>query len=164
MEKLEKLTEREEKFLKEAFKYAKLALSTNEVPVGCVIVYKDEVIAFGHNETNRTKNPTRHAEFIAIDKVLEKYPKDIFEECELFVTIEPCVMCSSALLLLKFKKVYCCAGNERFGGCGSCLNINQDYNFHKYLCYLHPSTEAIELLKEFYEQDNPNKKIKYTNN
>lgn len=163
MEKLEKLTEYEEKYLKEALKYAKLALLSNEVPVGCVIVYKNEIIGFGHNETNKTKNPTKHAEFIAIDMVLEKYTKDIFQECELYVTIEPCIMCASALLLLNFKKVYCYAGNERFGGCGSCLSIHKDYD-KKYDCYIYPSNEPIELLKVFYEQDNPFKKMKFSNN
>ena len=65
-----------------------------EVPVGCVIVFKNKIIGRGYNQTNKLKNATFHAEMVAIDGILKTYPKEIFKECSLFVTIEPCLMCS----------------------------------------------------------------------
>eukprot|EP01080_Neovahlkampfia_damariscottae_P002442 gene2442-3153_t len=100
------------------------------------------------------KNASRHAEMVAIDQVLETFSKEIFKKCSLFVTIEPCLMCSSALVLLGIGKVYCCAGNDRFGGCGSVLNIHQQEN-NSYECYLFEKKEATEILKNFYSNDNP---------
>lgn len=132
-----------------------MALKEKEVPVGCVVVYKNEIIGRGHNETVATRNATRHAEFVAIDQILQKYDESIFTECELYVTVEPCTMCASALVLLKFKRVYCGCMNDKFGGCGSVYSLNTCFD-HQYSCIngLY-AQEAIELLQQFYSQENP---------
>ena len=77
---------------------------------------------------------------------------EIIADCDLYVTCEPCIMCSSALLQLKIKKVYYGCKNERFGGCGSILNINSAYDY-KYECVSGlMELEAIELFQQFYKR------------
>ncbi|CAM6101946.1 unnamed protein product [Calypogeia fissa] len=119
---------------------AKKAQARLEVPVGCVIVENGQVIGFGSNQTNETRNATRHAEMEAIDMVLAQWraatphqsglsQQDIaqkFRGCELYVTCEPCIMCASALSILGISKVYYGCVNDRFGGCGSILAIHAD--------------------------------------
>ena len=96
--------------------------------MGCVIVRGGQIIARGSNKTNAKHDGTRHAEFEAIDTVLASGSDPaVFQECDLYVTVEPCVMCAAALLLLKFRKVYYGCGNDRFGGCGSVLNVHSDH-------------------------------------
>ncbi|KAL9645216.1 hypothetical protein ABK040_002417 [Willaertia magna] len=155
----------DEEFMKEALKMAEKALMEGEVPVGCVIVYNGKIIGRGSNKTNETKNGTRHAEFVAIDEIYETMDNQLIQEdfffskCELYVTVEPCIMCAGALSLLQFGKIIFGCKNERFGGCGSVLNIHQHQfsNQHSSLLCVHGlfEKEAIEILQKFYEQENP---------
>ncbi|CAF0829994.1 unnamed protein product [Brachionus calyciflorus] len=156
------------KWMKEALNVGKKALDVKEVPVGCVIVYQDkEIIGRGHNLTNILKNPTRHAEFQAIDEAFEWCRKNeknwlnVFEQAVLYVTCEPCIMCASALRRVNLVNcVYGCS-NERFGGCGSVLNIstsnNEELNFGKNMTITKGVCEdlAIKLLQSFYACENP---------
>uniref|UniRef100_A0A452TG45 tRNA-specific adenosine deaminase 2 n=1 Tax=Ursus maritimus TaxID=29073 RepID=A0A452TG45_URSMA len=130
---------------------AKEALENIEVPVGCLMVYNNEVVGKGRNEVNQTKNATRHAEMVAIDQALDwchrsgKSPSEVFEHTVLYVTVEPCIMC---------------AANERFGGCGSVLNIASAHlpnTGRPFKCIPgYRAEEAVEMLKTFYKQENPN--------
>ena len=96
------------------------------------MVYKNQIIGTGRNEVNETKNATRHAELVAIDQVklwCEKQClcfEEVLRDCCLYVTVEPCIMCSAALRYLGVPKVVFGCANERFGGCGSILNIHTD--------------------------------------
>lgn len=136
----------------------------NEVPVGCVFLYKNQIIARGHNLVNKTANPTRHAEFVCIDAVLE-YCKDnqldqedVFKDIIVVVSVEPCIMCMSALYSLKVKEIYFGCKNDRFGG-STVVNVSDFI----------PSTtkvqggvyevEAMDLLKQFYKTENPSAPI-----
>lgn len=143
-------------FMEKALEWAKIALDSDEVPVACVFVHNGEVIAEGMNDTNASLCGTRHAEFVAIEKILQKHPASIFEETDLYVTVEPCVMCASALRQLKIRAVYFGCANDRFGGCGSVLRINNDPSVDPpYRCF--PGfyrEEAIMLLREFYVREN----------
>ncbi|XP_063122049.1 tRNA-specific adenosine deaminase 2 isoform X2 [Rattus norvegicus] len=95
-----------EKWMEEAMRMAKEALENIEVPVGCLMVYNNEVVGKGRNEVNQTKNATRHAEMVAIDQVLDwchrhgQSPSAVFEHTVLYVTVEPCIMCAAALRLM----------------------------------------------------------------
>ncbi|KAJ6660197.1 hypothetical protein lerEdw1_018124, partial [Lerista edwardsae] len=119
---------------------AKEALKNGEVPVGCLMVYNNEIIGKGKNEVNETKNATRHAEMVAIDQVIDwcrqrkKDPEEVFLHTVLYVTVEPCIMCAAALrvmsILWKTMPGHCVAGYR--------------------------SEEAVEMLKTFYKQENPN--------
>lgn len=100
--------------------------------MGCVVVYMNHVIGTGRNEVNETKNATRHAELVAIDQVKLWSEnrglcfEDVVRNCHLYVTVEPCIMCASALRYLHVSKVVFGCANERFGGCGSILNVHTD--------------------------------------
>ena len=115
-------------WMNEALQVAKQALTVNEVPVGCVIVYDNQaVIGRGHNRTNLLKNPIRHAEFEAFDEALEwcrtnkpDQPADqILAQCVLYVTCEPCIMCAMALLHSRISTVYYLRENATSGALGS---------------------------------------------
>ncbi|KAH7078026.1 cytidine deaminase-like protein [Paraphoma chrysanthemicola] len=145
-----------ERFMREAIAMAELALKSDETPVGCVFVRDGEIIGRGMNETNRTLNGTRHAEFVAIAGILSKHPIKTLEETDLYVTVEPCVMCASMLRQYGVRGVYFGCWNERFGGTGGVLNIHSDPSIDK----PYPVTggifreEAIMLLRKFYVQEN----------
>eukprot|EP00026_Physarum_polycephalum_P014416 Phypoly_transcript_14930.p1 GENE.Phypoly_transcript_14930~~Phypoly_transcript_14930.p1 ORF type:complete len:186 (+),score=19.00 Phypoly_transcript_14930:276-833(+) len=156
------------KWMREALAEANLALTQQEVPVGCVFVYQGEVIGRGSNKTNLKRDATRHAEFEAIDMILQdsdgRYTPDIFQHCTLYVTVEPCIMCAAALAILNIKTVVFGCGNERFGGCGSVLDVRNHCNFvvgeelpPPYTCITGIlKQECIDALQRFYEQENPN--------
>ncbi|XP_044279323.1 tRNA-specific adenosine deaminase 2 isoform X1 [Varanus komodoensis] len=117
-------------WMDQAVNMAKEALEKGEVPVGCLMVYNNEVIGKGRNEVNETKNATRHAEMVAIDQVItwchqhKKACEEVFSHTALYVTVEPCIMCAAALRVMKIPLVVYGCQNERFGGCGSVLNIS----------------------------------------
>ncbi|XP_066533066.1 tRNA-specific adenosine deaminase 2 isoform X2 [Hoplias malabaricus] len=154
------------KWMNKAFDMAKDALENGEVPVGCLMVYKDEIIGKGRNEVNETKNATRHAEMVALDQVLDWCclrqldPKEVCKHTVLYVTVEPCIMCTAALRLLHIRLVVYGCKNERFGGCGSVLDISSDAlpnTGTSFKCISgHRADEAVEMLKTFYKQENPN--------
>lgn len=118
-----------EDFMRMALELAEEAYEVGEVPVGAVFVTDGKVIASGRNRTNETKNGTRHAEIEAIDKILASHTLIDWNRIQVFVTIEPCIMCAAALRLLGIEKVFFGAHNDRFGGCGSVLSIHSQYIF-----------------------------------
>ncbi|KAL2082808.1 hypothetical protein ACEWY4_022626 [Coilia grayii] len=155
-----------QRWMAAAFDLATEALENGEVPVGCLMVYRENVLGKGRNEVNDTRNATRHAEMVTFDQVLEwchSNNLDVKEVCAqstLYVTVEPCIMCSSALRLLNIPLIVYGCGNERFGGCGSVLNIASDNDLltgSSFKCISgHRAEEAVEMLKRFYKQENPN--------
>ncbi|EMR11313.1 hypothetical protein PNEG_00342 [Pneumocystis murina B123] len=158
-------------FMKEALNMAELALKNNETPIGCVFVYKNKIIAKEMNNTNESLNVlenafefilfnalkgTFHCEMVAINKILENYPSKIFEEVNLYVTVEPCIMCASALRQLHIKSVHFGCANERFGGTGSIFRLHDDEGIDPiYPVFLgYYREDAILLLRRFYLQEN----------
>ena len=115
-----------EKFMEEALKEAEMGLQRDEVPVGCVIVYKHKVIAKAYNQTNLLKDPTAHAEMIAITQAADYLKHERLLETELYSTIEPCVMCLGAMIHARIPKVYYGAPNEKYGACGSVVDLLKD--------------------------------------
>ena len=89
--------ENHEKFMREALREARQAAAEDEVPIGAVIVWKDRVIAKGHNMTERLSDPTAHAEMITITAATEAVGGKYLNDCTLYVTVEPCPMCAGAL-------------------------------------------------------------------
>lgn len=143
-------------FMKQALLMGERALETGETPVGCVLVYDNKIVGSGMNDTNRSMNGTRHAEFIAIEEMLRSYPKSLLRLTDLYVTVEPCVMCASALRQYHIRAVYFGCGNERFGGTGSILSLHSDFSIDPpYPVYSGLfSQEAVMLLRRFYVQEN----------
>ncbi|EHK22724.1 uncharacterized protein TRIVIDRAFT_27743, partial [Trichoderma virens Gv29-8] len=120
---------------------AKLALRTNETPVGCVVVHDNKVIARGMNATNVTRNGTRHAEFMALAALLSRVDGSILRESTLYVTVEPCVMCASLLRQVGIKKVYFGAVNDKFGGTGGVFSIHANSTPGQTAC-AHPQPKS----------------------
>lgn len=118
-----------EEFMKEALKEAKKAYKKLEIPVGVVIVYNGKIIARGHNEKEEKQSAIKHAEIIAIERASKKIKNWRLNNCEMYVTLEPCPMCAGAILNSRIKKVYIGASDEKTGACGSKLNLLQDFSF-----------------------------------
>lgn len=114
---------REEKYMKEAIKQAKRALHIGEVPIGCVIVYEDKIIGRGYNRRITDKNTLSHAELNAIKKASKVMDDWRLDDCEMYVTLEPCQMCSGAIVQSRIKKVYIGCMNPKAGCAGSIMNL-----------------------------------------
>ena len=125
----QKLTE-DEKYMKQAIKLAKKAWKIEEVPIGCVIVHEGKVIGRGYNRRTTDKNPLAHAELIAIKKASKKLGDWRLEDCTLYVTLEPCQMCSGAIVQARVKKVVVGCMNPKAGCAGSILNLLQVDQFN----------------------------------
>lgn len=120
----------QEKYMKEALKQAKKAYKLGEVPIGCVIVFEDKIIGRGYNRRNTDKNTLCHAEITAIRKA-SKYIGDWrLENCTLYVTLEPCQMCSGAIVQARIPEVVIGCMNPKAGCAGSILNILQMPEFN----------------------------------
>ena len=118
-----------EKFMEEALKEAFKAYKKLEVPIGAVIVKDNKIIARGHNLKEEKQNTLKHAEIIAIEKASKKLNNWRLNDCEMYVTLEPCAMCAGAIINSRIKKVYIGTLEEKTGACGSKLNLLQDFNF-----------------------------------
>ena len=111
------------RYMKMAIKQAKKAMANDDVPIGCVIVYKDKVISRGYNRRNVDKTTLAHAEIMAIRKA-SKYMNDWrLEECTMYVTLEPCQMCAGAIVQARIPKVVIGCMNKKAGCAGSIINL-----------------------------------------
>ncbi len=140
--------------MQEALKEARKAFEKDEVPVGAVVVYKDKIIARGHNQIESLKDPTAHAEIIAITSAVNYLNTKWLNDASMYVTIEPCSMCAGALVLARIKSLYFGAKDPKTGACGSVFNIAN----HKKLNHRIRITKGIleqecaSLLKEFFSR------------
>ena len=119
-----------EKYMKEALKLAKKAYALNEVPIGCVIVYNDKIIARGYNRRNTDKNPMAHAELIAIKKASRILNDWRLEGCTIYITLEPCQMCAGAIVQARITNAVIGSMNKKAGCAGSILNILEMKEFN----------------------------------
>jgi len=109
--------------MREALKEAQVAFDEDEVPVGCVIVHKRKLIARAHNQIERLKDPTAHAEMLALTAAANTLEMKWLNQASVYVTIEPCAMCSGALVLARVEKLFYGADDPKTGSCGSVFNI-----------------------------------------
>ena len=116
--------------MKEALKEAKKAELIDEVPIGCVIVKDDKIIARGHNQRETNQSPIGHAEIIAINKASKKLKSWRLEGCDIYVTLEPCIMCSGAIIQSRINKVYYGASDPKGGALGSSINVLEANNIN----------------------------------
>lgn len=120
---------KDEYYMNLALKEAKKAYKIGEVPVGAVIVLNDEIIAKAYNKREIKNNSLCHAEIIAINKACKKLNSWRLDDCTIYITLEPCIMCSGAIIQSRFKRCVYGASDLRFGSAGSYLNIF-DYKFN----------------------------------
>jgi tRNA(adenine34) deaminase len=142
------------KYMKEAIKEAKKAAKIGEVPIGCVIVYEDKVIARGYNKRNTKKTTLAHAELLAIQKASKKLGDWRLEDCTMYVTLEPCQMCAGAIIQARMKEVVVGAMNPKAGCAGSVLNIlqMQEFNHQAELITGVMEEECKTVLQDFFKE------------
>lgn len=124
------MMDQKERFMKEAVKQAKKAYALEEVPIGCVIVYEGKIIGRGYNRRMTDKTALAHAELTAIKKACKKMGDWRLDDCEMYVTLEPCQMCSGAIVQSRIKKVYIGCMNPKAGCAGSIINMLQVPQFN----------------------------------
>ncbi len=120
----------DEKYMREAIKQAKKAYALDEVPIGCVIVREDKIIARAYNRRNTDKNTLSHAELSAIKKASKKCGDWRLEDCTMYVTLEPCPMCAGAIVQARIPKVVIGCFNPKAGCAGSVINLLQMKQFN----------------------------------
>jgi tRNA(adenine34) deaminase len=112
-----------EHFMKAALDEARVAFGEDEVPVGAVIVHEGRIIAKAHNQVERLKDPTAHAEMLALTSAASFLQAKWLQGTSIYVTIEPCSMCAGALVLARVKHIFYGAPDPKTGACGSCFDI-----------------------------------------
>lgn len=144
----------DEKFMKEALKEAQKAYLNGEVPIGCVIVYEGKIIGRGYNRRNTDKNTLAHAEITAINKASKKIGDWRLEGCTMYVTLEPCQMCSGAIVQSRMDKVVIGTMNPKAGCAGSVLNILNmpQFNHQVEEVYDVLNQECTEILQRFFKE------------
>ena len=142
----------DERYMKEAVRQAQKASALGEVPIGCVIVYEDKIIARGYNRRMVDQNVLSHAEIIAIRKACKKMGDWRLENCTLYVTLEPCPMCAGAIVNARIPAVYYGAKDDKAGCCGSVLNLFEErFNHHPRIYGRVLEAECAALLQEFFQ-------------
>ncbi len=140
-------------FMATALREAQSCFDEDEVPVGAVIVHRGRIIARAHNQIKRLKDPTAHAEMIAVTQAANYLQNERLTDCVIYVTIEPCPMCAGALVLARVRRIVYGADDPKTGACGSLLNIadnkrlNHRIKVSKGVC----REECGRLLRQFFE-------------
>ena len=152
----------DEKYMKEAIRQAKKAYALDETPIGCVIVHEGKIIGRGYNRRNTDKSPLAHAEIAAIRKASKKLDDWRLEECTLYVTLEPCQMCSGAIVQARIPRVVVGCMNPKAGCAGSILNLLQveAFNHQAELTTGVLEEECSQMMKSFFKELRKKQKMK----
>ena len=158
MDKADRKTD--ERFMREAIKQARKAYALDETPIGCVIVYEGKIIGRGYNRRNTDKSPLAHAEITAIKKASRKIGDWRLEDCTLYVTLEPCQMCSGAIIQARIPRVVVGCMNPKAGCAGSVLNLLQveRFNHQAELTTGVLEEECSGMMKQFFKELRERKK------
>jgi len=148
------MTKLDQYYMSEALKEAEKAFDADEVPVGAVIVHEGRIIGRAHNQIRLLKDPTAHAEMIALTQAAAYLRSERLINTNMYVTIEPCSMCAGALVLARIKRLVYAAGDPRTGACGSIFNIanNKKLNHKIKVEKGVLEKECAGLLKEFFNK------------
>jgi len=146
-------------FMKQALDQAKKAYDEDEVPVGAVAVFKNQIIGRGYNRTEKLQDATAHAEIIAITAAANALGTWRLNDVTVYSTVEPCVMCAGALVLARVKKIVFGARDEKFGGCGSVLNVINEKKLNHQIEVTEGilKKESAALMKSFFEKQRKKK-------
>jgi tRNA(adenine34) deaminase len=141
-------------FMIQALKQAEMAYESGEVPVGAVIVHQERIVGKGYNQVEMLKDPTAHAEILAISAACSTLQNKYLNDCTLYVTLEPCPMCSGAIVWSKIKRVVFGAMDENAGACGSVFNIssNKKLNHQAEIIQGVMEADARFLLQSFFSK------------
>lgn len=148
-------------FMNQAFILAKKALTHDDVPIGAVIVQNGKIIARGENRVQKSKNPTLHAEIVAINNACKKLGQKFLDGCDLYVTLEPCAMCATAISFARIKNIYFAATDEKGGGITANTRVfENDKHLWKPNIIQMPefAEQSAKMLRDFFKQQRQNKK------
>jgi len=145
-------------FMEIAYKEAYKAMLEDEVPVGAVIVKNGKIIAKAHNKKENNNNPMGHAEIECIKKACKKLNDWYLKDCELYVTLEPCVMCVGAIINARINKVYFGARDLKGGALGGLFNLMEQKGFNHYFEYEYKEDNKCSLILKDYFKNKRNKK------
>ena len=150
-------------FMNQAFILAKKAQNHDDVPIGAVIVRDNKIIARGENRVQKSKNPTLHAEIVAINKACKKLNAKFLDDCDLYVTLEPCAMCATAISFARIKNIYFAATDEKGGGITANARIfENDKHLWKPNVIQMPeyAEQSAKMLREFFQKQRNKKETK----
>ncbi len=141
-------------FMMMAFRLAEIAYEKGEVPVGAVVVSQGRIVGKGYNQVETLNDPTAHAEMLAISAACATLHKKYLSDCTLYVTLEPCPMCSGAIVWSKLRQVVFGALDEKSGACGTVFNISDSKKLNHRAEIIHGIMEhdSEYLLKKFFKE------------
>lgn len=153
------------KYMREAIRQAKKAYALKEVPIGCVIVYEDKIIARGYNRRNTDKNTTSHAEINAIRRASKKLGDWRLEGCTIYITLEPCQMCAGAIVQSRITRAVIGSMNPKAGCAGSVLNLLEMAEFNHQVIVERGvmQKECSDMLSGFFRELRESKKLLKSN-
>lgn len=142
-----------ERWMKYAYREAEKAYDREEIPIGCVIVFQNSIIAKTYNQVETLKDPTAHAEILAITSASAYLQSKYLIGCSMYVTLEPCVMCAGALVNAKLENLFFGAFDSKCGAAGSTFNITNDKHMNHKVNVLGGvmDTECSELITSFFD-------------
>lgn len=144
----------DEVYMSEALKEARRAFDLDEVAIGAIVVYKRKIIARAHNQTRLLKDPTAHAEMIALTQAANFLRSERLLNCTLYVTIEPCPMCAGALVWARIKRLVFGAADPKAGACGSVMDILGEKRLNHRISVKGGilAADCASLISEFFQQ------------
>ena len=144
----------QENYMELALNEAKKAYEIEEIPVGAIIVKDGKVISRAYNQKETKSNPIAHAEILAIERASKKLGRWRLDDCDLYVTLEPCPMCAGAIIQARIKNLYIGTMDPKSGACGSVLDLSKDFPFnHKVNTIVGiKKLECEKILKDFFKQ------------
>lgn len=153
-------TEDTYRFMYAALQEAEKAFEEDEVPVGAVVVHNNRIIGRGYNQIEKLKDATAHAEMIAITSASNNLQNWRLNECSIYVTLEPCIMCTGALLASRIKQLYYGASDIKFGACGSIHNLAENSKTNHTIEVFSGilAKESEQLLKSFFDKQRKSSK------
>jgi tRNA(adenine34) deaminase len=140
-------------YMGEALKEAVKAYHKNEVPIGCVIVYQDKIISKAHNKRVKKESTIAHAEIIAIEKANKVIGSWRLEDCDIYVTLEPCAMCAGAIMQARMRHLYFAASDPKSGALGGKFNLyKEDFNHTVGVTCGILESESKQLIQTFFKK------------
>jgi tRNA(adenine34) deaminase len=146
--------ERDRRYMRRALDLAREALDSEDVPVGALVVRRDQIIGRGYNQRERLQDPTAHAEMIALTAAAEFVGHWRLENCTLYVTLEPCPMCAGALVQARLARLVYAAPDPKAGACGTLFEITQDPRLNHQVETIPGvlAEPAADLLRDFFRR------------
>ncbi len=141
-------------FMKQALILARRASAHGDVPIGAVIVHDGKIIARGENRVQQRRNPTLHAEIVAINRACKKLGQKFLDECDIYVSLEPCAMCATAISFARIRHIYFAATDEKGGGITANARIFEtDRHLWRPMITQIPqyAAESAQMLRDFFK-------------